>query len=114
MEYTINAKDRTIGRVAAEAATLLRGKNKPTFERNIAPKVKVTIINASLMKIPTKKTLDKYYKHYSGYPGGLKYETLGEVIAKKGIKEVLRRAVYGMLPINKLRPIMIKNLIISE
>lgn len=114
MEYTIDAKGRTLGRIATEAATLLRGKNKPTFERNIAPKVKVTIINAAEAKIPAKKTLDKYYKHYSGYPGGMKYQTLEQVIAKKGVKEALRHAVFGMLPINKLRPIMIKNLTITD
>lgn len=113
-EYKIDATGRTLGRVATEAATLLRGKNSVAFERHIAPKSKVIIENASKMKITQKKMDEKLYRHYSGYPGGLRTQNLKQVIARKGLAEPLKKAVRGMLPDNKLRPIMMKNLLITE
>ena len=114
MEHTIDAQGQSLGRVASRAASLLMGKNTTDFARNTSPKVKVTITNASKANISTKKMSDKLYKLYSGYPGGLKQSKMAKVVGDKGFKEVFRKAVYGMLPINKLRPIMIKNLIITE
>ena len=112
--HTIDATNRTIGRIASEAATLLMGKNTAVFVRNKAPKVKVTVANASKAKIAPKKLEQKIYTRHTLYPGGLRTETLAEAIEKKGYAEPIRRAVYGMLPGNKLRNSMMKNLIITE
>lgn len=114
MNYTIDAEGKKLGRVASEVAMILMGKNKPTYKRNLAPDVLVKIENASKLDISEKKRGDKVYTRYSGYPGGLKSETLGEVIDKKTEAEALRRAVYGMLPANKLRKIMLSRLVIEE
>lgn len=113
-EYTIDALNRTVGRVASEVAFKLMGKNTPEYQPNVAPDVKVTIINTSKAKIPATKLKGKVYYRHSQYPGGQKAETMEMVIAKFGHGEVFRRAVYGMLPKNKLRAIMIKNLSFSE
>lgn len=114
MEYKIDASNKAIGRVASEAATFLMGKNTPEFQRNKTPDVKVTILNASKAKISQKKKKEKKYQRYSGYPGGLKTRTMEEVITKKGYREVFEKAVRGMLPANKLRKGMMKNLIIND
>ncbi|MBI3633122.1 MAG: 50S ribosomal protein L13 [Candidatus Vogelbacteria bacterium] len=114
MEYTIDAKNRTIGRVASEAASILMGKNKAQFSRNIAPQVKVIIENASKARVPENKLIQKYYFRFSGYPGGRKGESMEKVIAKKGFKALFESAVYGMLPKNRLRKPMLKNLNITE
>ncbi|GMQ94972.1 MAG: 50S ribosomal protein L13 [Patescibacteria group bacterium] len=115
MEHKIDATDRPIGRVATEAAIVLRGKNTVQFQRNIAPSVKVEIVNASKATgFNPKKMQEKTYKRFSGYPGGLKIITMERIIEKKGYGEVFRKAVYGMLPANKLRKIMMKNLTVAE
>lgn len=114
MKYTIDAKGRVPGRVATEVAVLLMGKNRTDFVRNKIPAVEVEVLSASEMSLDTKKLKDKEYHRHSLYPGGLKTESMQQVIAQKGAKEVLRRAVYGMLPKNKLRPRMMKNLKIKE
>lgn len=112
-EHIINAENKSLGRVASEAAIILMGKNSTDFARNTVPAVKVTITNASKADISLKKMESKLYKNYSGYPGGLKESTMKKVVGDKGYQEIFKKAVYGMLPINKLRPIMIKNLIIQ-
>src|SRR3989344_5297141 len=109
-KYTIDAKGRVPGRVATEVAVLLMGKNRTDFARNKIPLVDVEVLNSSELKLEAKKLKDKGYYRHSGYPGSLKKETMREVVEKKGSKEVLRRAVYGMLPKNKLRAQMMKNL----
>ena len=114
MEHTIDAKGKSLGRVASKAAILLMGKNDPTYERHKLSANKVHITNTSKTKINPKKLKSVEYVRYSGYPGGLKKETMEEVIKKKGYTELYRRAVYGMLPSNKLRARMLKNLTISE
>lgn len=114
MEYTLDAQEKSIGRVATEAAVVLMGKNTPSYKPNIAPDVSVRIVNASKANISEKKKGQKTYERYSGYPGGLKSSTMGEVIEKKGYEEVFRMAVKGMLPKNKLQSIMMKNLIVEE
>ena len=113
-EYTIDALNRTVGRVAYEAAFKLMGKNKADYQPHIVSDVKVSIINTSKAKILAKKLKAKEYMRHSQYPGGQKIETMEKVIEKFGYGEVFKRAVYGMLPKNKLRSIMIKNLSISE
>jgi large subunit ribosomal protein L13 len=112
-KHTIDATGKTIGRVATQAAVFLRGKDSPTFERHTLPLAKVEIINASKLLISDKKMKQKTYRTYSGYPGGLKERTLEGMIAKKGIAEVLITAITRMLPRNRLRPHMMKNLTIS-
>lgn len=114
MEHTLDATNITLGRVASAAAVLLRGKDTASFERYEKPKNKVKIINASKMAVSGKKMTDKVYLRHSGYPGNQKAETLAKVITKKGSGEAIRRAVYGMLPDNKLRAVMMKNLLITE
>ncbi len=114
MKYTIDATNKKIGRVASEAAALLMGKAKSDFARNKVSVVSVSIENASKLSITEKKSKEKTYKRYSGYPGGLKVETLETVKTNKGVSEVLKKAVYGMLPKNKLRSLMIKNLKIQD
>ena len=114
MKHTIDAKGEKLGRVASRAASLLMGKNTTTFARNVVPEVVVEIINASQIVIDPKKARDTKYSRYSGYPGGLKFRSMAEIIEKKGYGELFTIAVYGMLPTNKLRSIMIKNLIVTE
>ena len=113
MKYVVDAKGKVPGRVATEIAVLLMGKNRTDFARNRIPDVAVEVLSSSQMLLNAKKLKDKMYSRYSGFPGGLKRESQGHVVETKGAKEVLRRAVYGMLPKNKLRPKMMKNLKIN-
>jgi len=113
-EHTIDAKEKSIGRIASQAAVFLMGKNTTSYKKHMAPSVKVHIVNASKAKVNPKRLDDKIYKSFSGYPGGLKEKPMGEVIAKKGYSELFRIAVKGMLPANKLRSIMMKNLEVTE
>jgi large subunit ribosomal protein L13 len=114
MKYTIDAAKRAPGRVATEVAVLLMGKNRTDFSKNTIPAVEVEVVSAGEMRLNQNKMRDKEYFHHSLYPGGLKRETMGHLVEKKGAREVLRRAVYGMLPKNKLRARMMKNLKIKE
>jgi len=114
MEYTIDAQNKKLGRIATETATILMGKNRADYVRNAIPEVRVNIINAGKIETTDQKMIDKVYKNYSGYPGGLRERTMKKVVSDKGMSEVVRIAVKGMLPINKLRPRMMKNLIITE
>ncbi len=111
---TIDAKGKTLGRVASVVAKALMGKDAATFERHMLTGGKVVVENAGMIKIDPRKLETVQYAQYSGYPGGLRYESLANVIEKKGIEEALRRAVYGMLPGNKLRPQIMKNLTVNE
>jgi large subunit ribosomal protein L13 len=111
---TIDAQGKRMGRVASEAASHLMGKRLPNYERNVAPKVLVKIINCSKAHIPAKKRGDKIYVTFTGFRGGLKSENLGELIARKGTVEAFKRAVYRMLPSNSLRNTMMKNLTTIE
>ena len=113
-EFTIDAEGKKLGRVATEVATILMGKNDPSFEKHTLSGNKVTIVNASKADISAKKLNEKEYGRYSGYPGGLKFDTMAKVIEKKGYAEVFRRAVFGMLPGNKLRQHIMKNLTVTE
>ncbi len=113
MEHKIDAKGKKLGRLASEIAVLLIGKNLTDFEKNRVSDVKVMVSNVDDMDISLKKMKEKKYIRYSGYPGGQKIKTMEKVVEKKGSAEVLRRAVYGMLPGNKLRPLRMKRLIIN-
>ena len=112
--YTIDATGKRIGRVATEAARYIMGKDSVSFARNIFPDVQVVIENASKVNVTDKKMRAKQYKRYSGYPGGLKQKSMSQLVVQKGFREIVRKAVYGMLPTNKLRPRMIKNLTVKE
>ena len=106
---TVDVKGKSVGRAATEIAVLLRGKNRADFEPRIRPKHQVVVQNAALVKIFPGRMEGKVYTKYSGYPGGFKETTLKEMM-KKSPKEVLRRAVWGMLPKNRSRKYIIKNL----
>ncbi len=113
-KHVIDAQNKKLGRVASEAAAILMGKNTPEFARNIAPQVKVEIINALKADISSKKKGEKFYITYSGHPGGQKREKLGNLIDRKGVTEAFKRAVKGMLPDNKLKTKMLLNLTVTE
>ncbi len=110
----IDAQNKKLGRIAQEAAMALMGKDKPDYEPNKVNTDGVHIINASKLDIDEKKKDQKKYRWYTGYPGGLKERTLSELIAKKGMKDVFEKAIFGMLPNNKLRALRMKKLQISE
>lgn len=109
----IDATDKILGRLASEIAKILQGKNKPDFRPEKSGEEIVEVINVNKIKFTGKKFKKKIYYHHSGYPGGLKKITLEELF-KKDPKEVLKRAVFGMLPKNKLRKERIKRLRISS
>lgn len=115
MEYIIDAKGKSIGRVATQAAVALLGKNVPaTTTKNTVAKTRVKIINAGELRIPEKNWNQKTYYRHTGYPGGNRVSTLKEVVSKRGKGAALRIAVYGMLPKNTLRDKRIKQLTIEE
>ncbi|MEK9131568.1 MAG: 50S ribosomal protein L13 [Patescibacteria group bacterium] len=114
MKYTLDAKNKKLGRIASEAATILMGKNTTSFVKNAVPNVEVTIVNASKADITEKKREQKLYTRYSGYPGGIVKETMDSVIEKHGFAELFRKAVYRMIPHNKLTKTMMKHLTVTE
>lgn len=108
--YIIDAKGKVPGRIATEVAVLLMGKNRTDFAKNRIPEIEVEVISTSQMTLNAKKLKDKMYSSHSGFPGSLKRQSQEHIVNTKGHGEVLRRAIYGMLPKNKLRPRMMKNL----
>ena len=113
-EHTIDAENQSIGRIAQEAAWVLMGKDDPAYQRNETANVKVYITNTSKANIPSQKQTEKLYMSYSGYPSGRTDRPMEKIIREKGHGEVFRRAVYGMLPANRLRKRIMKNLIVEE
>lgn len=107
---TIDAKDKTLGRVASAAAKALLGKHSASFAKNVVAAEQVTIINASGIRVSGNKERDKEYIRYSGYPGGQKIESYQQLTDRRGKEEAIRRAVLRMLPKNKLQTPRIKNL----
>ena len=110
MNYQIDATDKILGRLASEIAILLRGKNTPDFSPEKLAQVTVEVANVKKIKVTGKKMQQKLYRHHSGYHGGLKEETF-ERVMQKDPRRVLQSAVMGMLPKNRLRDRMIKNLV---
>ncbi len=110
----INAENRTVGRVASEAASLMLGKKSTAFVKNAIVGSPVKIVNASKVRVSGSKAKTKIYKHYTGHPGGLKGESYNMLKERRGAKEILRLAVYGMLPGNRLRAPRMKLLTIEE
>jgi large subunit ribosomal protein L13 len=113
-EYTIDASGKSLGRLATEVAAILNAKNSTSFVKNKVAEIKVLVINASKVKLTGNKIKESLHKTYSGYPGGQKVKMLEMVVEKKGFKEVIRHAVEGMLPKNKLQDKRMKNLVIEE
>lgn len=113
-EYQIDAAGKTLGRVASEAAKALMGKMRADYTPNKNSGVKVAVSNAGKLYIRERKRSRTIYTTYSGYPGGLKRESLASLTARKGNGEAIRRAVARMLPRNTMHTPRMKNLIIAE
>ncbi len=109
--HIIDVKEKVLGRVATDIAHTLMGKSKPYFVRNLDCGDYVVVINSKDVAVTGKKEKEKLYGNYSGYPGGLKQKALWQVRQEKPT-ELIRRAVYGMLPKNKLRDRLITRLYI--
>ena len=114
MKHTIDAQGKKFGRIASQAASILLCKNSVTFAKNKVATDTVEIVNASKADITVKKKTADIYVTYTGFRGGLKSESLGALINRRGTKEVFHRAIYRMLPNNRLRDERIKNLTIKE
>ncbi len=99
--HVLDATDRTLGRLASEAAQLLRGKHRPTFTPHMDNGDYVIIVNASKVKVTGNKLEQKIYYRHSGYPGGLKEMKLGRMLETRP-ERVIHLAVRGMLPHNRL------------
>lgn len=100
--HLINLKDQTLGRVSTTIAELLIGKSKVNRSPNLDMGDFVVAINAAKIKVTGKKLADKKYRRHSGYPGGFREETLGEML-ERDPRKVIEKAVKGMLPKNKLQ-----------
>jgi large subunit ribosomal protein L13 len=113
-EYTLDASGKKIGRLASEIATLLIGKKESDFAPNKVIDMIVRVTNASKLDISETKKDEKEYFHYTGFHGGGRHTPLRRVIENKGYGEVIRRAVKGMLPKNKLQDKRLANLVVEE
>jgi len=107
--YLVDVDSRVLGRVATQIANVLRGKNKPTFTPSVDTGDFVIVVNAEKIALTGKKMSDKVYYSHSGFVGGLKEITAGKLIEKKP-EDLLKKAVKGMLPKNKLARHMLKKL----
>lgn len=105
----LDATEQSLGRLSSKIAVILRGKNTAAYKPNEAPDVQVVVSNIDKLKFTGNKFTDKEYYKYSGYPGGLRTRTL-EQLWTKNPQEVFRKAVYRMLPVNRMRDKIIKNL----
>ncbi len=99
--YLVDAEGRVLGRLAAEVAKILRGKHKPIFSPHVDTGDFVIVVNAQKIKLTGNKLKNKVYYRHSGYPGGLKATTAEKLLTKKP-EELIKRAVKGMLPKNRL------------
>lgn len=109
--HLIDVKEKTLGRITSNISVLLMGKPKPYFVRNLDVGDYVVVVNAKDVKVTGKKEILKKYYRASGYPGGLRIESLGDLRQRKP-EEIIRHAVSGMLPQNKLRDRMLSRLFI--
>lgn len=109
-KYEFDASNQILGRLASKIALILRGKDKPNFRPNKTEMgLEITVYNTDKLKFSGNKLNDKKYYWHSGHPGGIKERTLKEFMQKDS-REVLRKAIYGMLPKNKLRDRLIQQL----
>ncbi len=109
----LDARGISLGRIASRVAFLLRGKNSPSYRPWRLDAKKIVVTNARQIRITGKKPQQKVYRHHTHHPGGLKSITLGELLRVKPTA-ALHKAVMGMLPKNKLRKEMIRQLEIRE
>jgi large subunit ribosomal protein L13 len=107
--YVVDAKDAVLGKLATKVAVYLRGKNKPVFTPNADTGDFIIVINAEKIRLTGNKVTDKVYYHHSGYIGGIKAKTAKELLEQKP-EMIIEKAVWGMLPKNKLGRMMIKKL----
>jgi len=107
--YLVDVDNKVLGRVATQIANVLRGKNKPTFTPSVDTGDFVVVVNAAKIALTGKKLSDKTYYAHSGYVGGLKEISAGKLIDKKP-EDLIKKAVKGMLPKNKLARHMLKKL----
>ncbi len=107
--YLIDAKGKVLGRLATQVATILRGKNNPKYTPFMDLGDYVVIINAEKIKVTGNKLKDKIYRYHTFYPGGLKSTNL-EVLLEKKPELVVKKAIQGMIPHNRLGRAMIKKL----
>ena len=105
--YVVDATDKTLGRLSSQIASVLRGKNKPTYTPSMDTGDYVIVVNADKIKVTGKKMDQKMYYRHSDYVGGMKEATLKEMMAKKP-EDVIKLAVKGMLPKGPLGRQMIK------
>lgn len=111
--HLIDVKDKILGRSATQIATLLMGKSKPDFVRNLDMGDYVVVLNAKNVKVTGKKESLKKYIRHSGYPGGLKSETLSDLRGRNP-EEIIIHAVAGMIPQNRLKARMLKRLYVFK
>ena len=109
--HLIDVKDKVLGRIATDIALSLMGKSKPYFVRNLDCGDFIVVVNAKYVATTGKKEKQKLYGNFSGFPGGLKQKALWQMRAEKPT-EIIRHAVWGMLPKNKLRDRLITRLYI--
>jgi large subunit ribosomal protein L13 len=107
--YVVDAEAQTLGRLATRIADVLRGKNKPQYTPHIDTGDFVVVVNAEKVRVTGKKLEQKTYYRHSGYPGGLRERTLAEQLQRRP-EEVLRKAVKGMLPKNRLAAAQLRKL----
>lgn len=107
--WLVNAEGRTLGRMATEIADLIRGKRKPQFTSHLDTGDFVVVVNAEKIKVTGRKLDQKKYYHHTLYPGGIKEITLKDLLAKKP-EEVIKKAVWGMVPKGKLGRALYKKL----
>ena len=107
--YVVDADGQILGRLATEIADTLRGKNKPAYTPHVDTGDFVIVVNAGKVRVTGKKLEQKIYYRHSGYPGGLRERTLAEQLARRP-EEVIRKAVKGMLPKNKLAAAQLRKL----
>ena len=107
--YLVDAENQVLGRIATTIANVLRGKNKPTFTPSVDTGDFVIVVNAAKIALTGNKLADKTYYSHSGYPGGIKPITAGKLLEKKP-EDLIKHAVKGMLPKNKLARHMLNKL----
>lgn len=99
--WVVDAEGKNLGRLASRIAVVLRGKDKPVYTAHVDTGDFVIVVNADKVAVTGRKLTEKRYYRHSGYPGGLKVRTLGQTLQRRPT-EVLRHAVKGMLPKNRL------------
>ncbi|MEE9591544.1 MAG: 50S ribosomal protein L13 [Thermodesulfobacteriota bacterium] len=107
--YLVDANDKVLGRLATRIASILRGKNKPIYTQFIDTGDYVVVVNADSVAVTGKKLDDKIYYHHTQYPGGIKEITLKDLMQKRP-EDVIKKAVWGMLPKGSLGRKMFKKL----